>query len=74
MKDGRDIRDESESAERLTRFLVFWYAAAVVLVVLGVSVFVAVQNGHRLAAFLIALGGSCAVVAYAFQRAGRDAR
>ena len=73
MSEGGDTRDDTDLAVRLTGFLVFWYAAAVVLVVLGIAVFVVVHDGHRLAVFLIALGGCCALIAYAFQRAGRGA-
>jgi hypothetical protein len=71
MSEGGDMRDDADSAVRLTGFLVFWYAAGVVLVVLGIAVLVTVHDGRRLGVFLIALGGCCALIAYALQRAGR---
>jgi hypothetical protein len=59
------------SKKQLTTFLAFWYAAAAVFLVLSIGTVAAVHNGHRLAAFLLLLGGGCFAAAQLVQRARR---
>jgi hypothetical protein len=65
------IKRSQGRREQFTSFLAFWYASALLFLVLGVATLVAVEHGHRLAAFLLLLSGGCFAAARLVGRARR---
>ena len=58
--------------DRWRTFLVFWFAAAVALFVLGVAMFLSVAHSHRIAFVLLVLALLCLTVGLLVLRAGRQ--
>jgi hypothetical protein len=69
MRTNLGIKHSQGHREQLTSFLAFWYASALIFLVLGVSTLVAVAHGRRVAAFLLLLSGGCLAAARLVRRA-----
>jgi uncharacterized membrane protein YgdD (TMEM256/DUF423 family) len=57
--------------DRWQSFIAFWLVAGLALLGLGIGVFVAVHNGHRVGGVLVLLGIVCFAVGLIIRRASR---
>jgi hypothetical protein len=63
--------NRSNVDDRWRSFIAFWLVAGLALVGLGVAVFAAVHNGHRVGGVLVLLGVVCLAIGLGVRRAGR---
>lgn len=57
--------------ERWQSFIAFWLVAGLALLALGIAVFVAVHDGHRVGGVLLLVGIICLAIGLSVRRAGR---
>jgi hypothetical protein len=58
--------------DRWQSFMAFWLVAGLALVGLGIAVFAAVHNGHRVGGVLVLLGIVCLAIGFGLRRVSRS--
>jgi hypothetical protein len=72
-RQGPEADYRAHIDERWQSYIAFWLLAGLALVGLGIAVFVAIHNGHRVGGVLVLVGIVCVAVGISLRRTSRRA-